>query len=179
MSLRLYVESLGAVTQMVLDRTATIGICGALDEAVAGLGRVGVGSVEWIPVAAPDHPLALAGQNAPCAGRHHIQLVLTDRSPLTKGQDFGVIGTQNWRLADLGSKHMQLKEGIGWGYMPEPMVREDIEGGRLVPLDMPELQRGSLRLYAIYRTDTPPGPAGSWLISRFEAQAARATESAD
>jgi len=74
---------------------------------------------------------------------------------------------------------MQLKEGIGWGYMPEPMVREDIEGGRLVPLDMPELQRGSLRLYAIYRTDTPPGPAGSWLISRFEAQAARATESAD
>ena len=179
MSLRLSVESLGAVTQMVLDRTATIGICGALDEAVAGLGRVGVGSVEWIPVAAPDHPLALAGQNAPCAGRHHIQLVLTDRSPLTKGQDFGVIGTQNWRLADLGSKHMLLKEGIGWGYMPEPMVREDIEGGRLVPLDMPELQRGSLRLYAIYRTDTPPGPAGSWLISRFEAQAARATESAD
>jgi DNA-binding transcriptional LysR family regulator len=56
--------------------------------------------------------------------------------------------------------------------MPEPMVREDIEGGRLVPLDMPELKRGSLRLYAIYRTDTPPGPAGSWLISRFEAQAA-------
>ena len=178
-SLRLYVEALGAVRQMVLNGEASIGICGALDEAVAGIERIAVGSVEWIPVAAPDHPLALAGRNAPGAGRHHIQLVLTDRSPLTKGQDFGVIGTQNWRLADLGSKHMQLKEGIGWGYMPEPMVREDIEGGRLVPLDMPELQRGSLRLYAIYRTDTPPGPAGSWLISRFEAQAARATESAD
>jgi hypothetical protein len=29
---------------------------------------------------------------------------------------------------------------------------------------MPELKSGSLRLYAIYRTDTPPGPAGSWLI---------------
>jgi hypothetical protein len=25
--------------------------------------------------------------------------------------------------------------------MPEPMVREDIEGGRLVPLDMPELKK--------------------------------------
>jgi len=87
-----------------------------------------------------------------------------------------VVGTQTWRLADLGSKHMLLKEGIGWGYMPEPMVREDVEGGRLVHLDMPELKRGSLRLYAIYRTDTPPGPAGSWLISRFEAQAAGVTE---
>jgi DNA-binding transcriptional LysR family regulator len=178
-SLRLYVEALGAVRQMVLNGRAAIGICGALDEAVAGLERIEVGSVEWLPVAAPDHPLALAGRNPPGAGRDHIQLVLTDRSSLTQGQDFGVIGTQNWRLADLGSKHILLREGIGWGYMPEPMVREDLKGGRLVPLDMPELKRGSLRLYAIYRTDTPPGPAGSWLISRFEAQAAGMTEFAD
>jgi hypothetical protein len=48
---------------------------------------------------------------------------------ITDGQDRGVIGTQTWRLADLGSKHMLLKEGIGWGYMPEPMVRTDIEKG--------------------------------------------------
>ena len=102
-SLRLYIEALGAVTQMVLDGAATIGICGALDEALAGIERIGVGSVEWIPVAAPDHPLALAGRNAAGAGRDHIQLVLTDRSRLTQGKDLGVIGTQTWRLADLGS----------------------------------------------------------------------------
>src|SRR6476660_1021819 len=102
-SLRLYIEALGAVRQMVLDRIATIGVCGPLDVEIAGLERVGVGSVELIPVAAPDHPLALAGRNAPGAGRDHIQLVLTDRSPLTQGQDHGVIGTQTWRLADLGS----------------------------------------------------------------------------
>ena len=132
-SLRLYVEALGAVTQMVLNRTATIGICGPLDVEVAGLERVGVGSVELIPVAAPDHPLARAGQNAPGAGRDHIQLVLTDRAPLTQSQDLGVIGTQTWRLADLGSKHMLLREGIGWGYMPEPMVREDLERGTARP----------------------------------------------
>ena len=178
-SLRLYVEALGAVTQMVLNRTATIGICGPLDVEVAGLERVGVGSVELIPVAAPDHPLARAGRNAPGAGRDHIQLVLTDRAPLTQSQDLGVIGTQTWRLADLGSKHMLLKEGIGWGYMPEPMVREDLEGGRLVQLDMPEYKDGFIRLHAIYRTDTPPGPAGSWLIARFEAQAAGAAEAAN
>jgi DNA-binding transcriptional LysR family regulator len=173
-SLRLYVEALGAVMQMVLDRTATIGICGPLDVEIAGLERVGVGSVELIPVAAPDHPLARAGRNPPGAGRDHIQLVLTDRSPRTQGLDLGVIGTQTWRLGDLGAKHMLLKEGIGWGYMPEPMVREDIEQGRLVRLDMREYKDGVMRLHAIYRTDTPPGPAGSWLIARFEAQAAGA-----
>jgi DNA-binding transcriptional LysR family regulator len=177
-SLRLYVEALGAVTQMVLNRTATIGICGPLDVEVAGLERVGVGSVELIPVAAPDHPLARAGRNAPGAGRDHIQLVLTDRSPLTQ-EDRGVIGTKTWRLADLGSKHMLLKGSIGWGYMPEPMVRNDLEEGRLLRLDIPEYKDGFIRLHAIYRTDAPPGPAGSWLIARFEAQAAGAAEAAN
>jgi DNA-binding transcriptional LysR family regulator len=170
-SLSLYMEALGAVTQTVLNRTATIGVTGPLDVEVAGLERVGIGSVELIPVAAPDHPLARAGRNAPGAGRSHIQLVLTDRSPLGDGHDRGVIGTQTWRLADLGSKHMLLREGIGWGYMPEPLVREDVESGRLVQLDMPEYMDGLLRLHAIYRTDTPPGPAASWLIARFVAQA--------
>src|SRR5262249_59020046 len=170
-SLRLYVEALGAVTQMVLNRTATVGICGPLDVEVAGLERIGVGSVEWIPVAAPDHALARAGRNPPGAGRDHIQLVLTDRSQLTDGQDRGVIGTQTWRLADLGSKHTLLREGIGWGYMPEPIVREDIDKGRLVRLDMREYKDAFMRLHAIYRTDTPPSPAGSWLIDRCVAQA--------
>ena len=175
-SLRLYVEALGAVTQMVLDRTATIGIAGHPETEVAGIERVGIGSVELIPVAAPGHPLALAGGNAPGAGRDHIQLVLTDRSTLTHGQDFEVLGTRTWRLADLGSKHMLLKEGIGWGNMPEPMVREDLAAGRLVQLHMPDFKGGSYRLHAIYRTDTPPGPAGSWLIALFEAQAAGVAE---
>jgi DNA-binding transcriptional LysR family regulator len=178
-SLSLHMEALGAVTQMVLDRQATIGICGPLDVELPGLERIGVGSVELIPVAAPDHPLARAGRNPPGAGRDHIQLVLTDRSPLADFRDRGVIGTQTWRLGDLGSKHMLLREGVGWGYMPEPMVREDLERGRLVQLDMREYKDGFLRLHAIYRTDTPPGPAGSWLISRFEAQAAGSPESVD
>ena len=136
---------------------AMIGIGGPIDEAIAGIERIAVGTVEMIPVAAPDHPLALAGRNAPGAGRDHIQLVLTDRSGLTRSRDLGVIGTQTGRLTDLGSL---LKEGIGWGYMP----------------DMPELKRGSERLYAIHRTYTPPRPAGSWLIARFSAQATPAPE---
>jgi DNA-binding transcriptional LysR family regulator len=170
-SLRLYIEALGGVTRTVVDRRATIGICGPLDAEVPGLERIGVGCVELIPVAAPDHPLATSGRNEPGAGREHIQLVLMDRSTLAQGQDLGVIGTQTWRLADLGSKHMLLKEGIGWGYMPEPMVREDIEKKRLIKLDVPECNVASIRLNAIYRTDTPPGPAASWLIGRFVAQA--------
>ena len=170
-TLHLYVEALGAVTQMVLNRAAVIGVSGPLDIEIDGLERIGAGFVQLIPVAAPSHPLAKAGKNMPGAGREHIQLVLTDRSALTQGFQLGVVSARTWRLADLGSKHMLLKEGMGWGNMPEPMVREDIQAGSLVHLDMPDCKGGPYRLQAIHRTDAPPGPAGRFLTSHFEKQA--------
>jgi DNA-binding transcriptional LysR family regulator len=170
--LRLHMEALGGVTQLVLDGTAGIGVSGPLpgDAGVAGVERIGVGNVVLIPVAAPDHPLA-RGRNRPGAGREHIQLVLTDRSPLTGKIDFAVVSPRTWRLADLGSKYMLLKEGIGWGNMPAPMVDDDIKAGRLAQLDLPDTKGGVYSLEAIYRSDTPPGPAATWLIERFKSQA--------
>jgi DNA-binding transcriptional LysR family regulator len=177
-TLHLHVEAMGAVTKLILDRVATVAISGPLDAGVGGIERIGVGSVTMIPVAAPDHPLALQGRNAPGAGREHIQLVLTDRSPLTQGRDFGVVSSRTWRLADLGAKHMLLKEGIGWGNMPAPMIADDLAQGRLVHLDMPDAQSSDYMMEAIYRTDTPPGPAASWLIARFLEQAVTASNGA-
>jgi DNA-binding transcriptional LysR family regulator len=168
-TLHLGVETLGAVTKQVLDGIAGVGISGPLN-GVEGVERISVGCVRLIPVAAPSHELASTKWLNPGAGRDHIQLVLTDRSELTKGRDFGVLGNRTWRLADLGSKYMLLKAGIGWGNMPEPMVREDIAAGRLVPLDLPDETGGEYRLEAIYRIDTPPGPAGAWFINHFRNQ---------
>jgi DNA-binding transcriptional LysR family regulator len=169
-SLHLHVEALGAVTKLVVDRVAGVGVTGPLDTVIDGLERIGVGSVALIPVAAPDHPLATARNNLPGAGRNHIQLVLTDRSSLTEGRNYGVVSERTWRLADLGAKHALLKENIGWGNMPAEMVEDDIAAGRLVALKMPDLKEGAYPLDAIYRTDSPPGPAAAWLIARFQNQ---------
>lgn len=59
--------------------------------------------------------------------------------------------------------------------MPEPMIRDDIDSGKLVALQMPDAAPGDYRVHAIYRTDTPPGPAGAWLIEQLRAQAKLAT----
>jgi DNA-binding transcriptional LysR family regulator len=168
-TLHLSVETLGAVTKQVLDGAAGVGVSGFLN-GVEGVERIAVGSVRLIPVAAPGHPLAASDRTSPGTARDHIQLVLTDRSELTKGRDFGVLGSRTWRLADLGSKHMLLKAGVGWGNMPEPMVREDIAAGRLVPLDLPDAIGGDYQLEAIHRSDSPPGVAGGWLIEHLRRQ---------
>jgi len=163
-------EGLGAVTQLVLDGTVSIGVRGPPDIEIDGLERLGIGSVPLVPVAAPDHPLALASRNLVGASRDHVQIVLTDRSDRSKGQELGVMATHTWRVTDLSTKYMLLLEGIGWGAMPVPMVRDDLKAGRLVKLDLPDFKGGAYRFFAIHRSNTPPGPAGAFLIERFASQ---------
>ena len=165
-SLRLRVEALGAVTQMVTDRLAAFGISGPLPVESDLLTRGPAGAVKLIPVAAPNHPLA-QGKVSMARARDQIQLVLTDRSALTEGRDFGVLSVKSWRLADLGAKHALLLAGVGWGNMPKPIVSDDIKRGRLVRLDLESESDLSYRFHSLYRSDTPPGPGGYWLMERL------------
>lgn len=171
-ALRLYVEALGAVTALVLDKRAVIGISGPLSEGIDGLNGVQAGEVQMIPVAAPTHPLARQGPIMSGDASRHVQLVLTDRSVLTENRDFGVLSPKTWRLADLGAKHALLNEGIGWGNMPLPMVSDDLRTGRLVRLELRDNPAGSYRFSGIWRRDTPPGPAAAWLLNQFETSSA-------
>ena len=175
MTLHLHVETLGAVTALVLDGRAGIGISGPMDRTIDGIDRRGAGGVTLCPVAAPGHPLA-RGPLPPGAGRDHVQLVLSDRSPLTAGRDFSVISPRTWRLADLGAKHALLREAIGWGFMPLSLVAEDLASGALVRLAMPDQPDVPLPFDAIWRRDAPPGPAARWLLDHFTGQADASNE---
>jgi DNA-binding transcriptional LysR family regulator len=165
--LRLHVEALGAIAGMVRDGKASIGVSGPLALGIDGLDSVAVGSTLMVPVAAPGHPLGQMATIAPGAARDHIQLVLSDRSDLTQGRDFAVISRKTWRLADLSAKHALLREAVGWGYMPLPMVAADLASGALVRLNLPDHAGGRYGLSAIWRSDCPPGPAAAWLRDQF------------
>ncbi|WP_317201613.1 LysR family transcriptional regulator [Janthinobacterium sp.] len=176
-ALRLRVEALGAVTQLVLERVCHIGVGGWMPLATDAIERLASGHVRMMPVAAPCHPLAkLRGTIPTSLAREHTQLVLTDRSALTEGQDFGVLALRNWRLGDLGAKHELLRAGLGWGSMPEAMVREDLASGRLVRLSLGDGDVMHYPVHLIHRGDQQPGHAAQWLAQRFAAQLPRLLE---
>lgn len=56
-TLRLHVEALGAITSLVLEGKAVLGISGPLAVGMNGIECEAAGSVPMVPVAAPDHPL--------------------------------------------------------------------------------------------------------------------------
>ncbi|GGC69383.1 LysR family transcriptional regulator [Undibacterium terreum] len=166
--LRLHVEALGAVAQHVLDGSATIGVSGAIEIKTAQLERYSFAGVRLIPVAAPTHPLSQhQGEVTQAMARNYQQLVLTDRSRLTEGQDFGVIAVRTLRLTDLNAKYALLLAGLGWGSMPETMISDDIASGRLSVLQSSEWRHATYRFQTLSRTDIPPGPAARWMLQRF------------
>jgi DNA-binding transcriptional LysR family regulator len=166
-ALRLRVEALVAVTEAVLEGLAAFGMSGPLPMESDALTRGPAGSIKLVPVAAPGHPLAQQGRISAVQLRDHIQLVLTDRSSLTQGRDFGVLAVRSWRLADLGAKHALLLAGLGWGNMPKWVVADDIKRGRLVRLDIESDSDLVYPFHSLYRSDTPPGPAAYWLMERL------------
>lgn len=171
--LRLHVEALGAVAAQVVDGRATLAIAGPDIVDLPGIEREIVGQVDMVPVAAPGHPLARPGPIEPGEARKHLQLVLTDRSPLTEGRDFAVVSPRTWRIADLGAKHALLREGTGWGAMPRHTIADDLTSGRLVELRLPETTTMRYALIAMWRRDHPPGPAAIWVLDEMRERLAK------
>lgn len=168
--LRLYVEALGAIDALVISGAAELGIGGPAFAMLPELERIVIGQIEMIPVASPEHPLARMDTIPPGEVRKHRQLVLTDRSHLTEGQDFSVFSANTWRLGDLGARHALMREGIGWGNMPTDAVAADIAAGRLVRLAVPEAPGMEYNFHALWRRDCPAGPARSWMLDALTAR---------
>jgi DNA-binding transcriptional LysR family regulator len=172
--IRMFVEALGAAAELVLDRTCVLGIAGPVVTRIDGLSHLHIGTIERVLVAAPSHPVARwKGEITPEILGDYAQVVLTDRSELTHGQDFGVLSPMTWRLSDLGAKHDMILAGLGWGGLPRHMVESDLREKRLVELrpvaSVSSLWSTDLAVFAVHRTDTALGPAARWTLDRLKA----------
>jgi DNA-binding transcriptional LysR family regulator len=167
--LRLHVEALGAVIKPVLDRRCSIGVVGSLPTVPEELQTEPLPGVPLVTVVSPSHPLAAKrGTVSARAVAKQVQLVLTDRSALSEGRDFGVLSPLTWRLADLGAKHAFLRAGLGWGHMPLHIVQDDLESGALVRIRVEGIERDvAMPMKAVFRKDAPPGPAGRTFIAQL------------
>jgi DNA-binding transcriptional LysR family regulator len=169
--LRLFVEGMGAGYQPVIEGRCGLGVLSTIPVAFPTLVSERLGEVPLGAVASPSHPLATLTHRIPRQEMaKHLQLVLTDRSDLMSGRDFGVVASSTWRLADLSTKYAFLKDGLGWGGMPLHMVENDVASGALVVLNDDDVPPGGfmLTMSAYHRSSDPPGPAGRWFIDQLK-----------
>jgi DNA-binding transcriptional LysR family regulator len=90
--LRVEVEALGAVLQPVLDGRCAFAVAGSLPDIPPQLTQEYLIAVPFVLVAGASHPLAqIPGSIPQDRLAEHVQLVLSDRSKLSEGREFGVL----------------------------------------------------------------------------------------
>ena len=137
-----------------------------------GLERRTCGQLDYVPVAAADHPLAQS--RAPLTIdelRDHTQLLLSTGKEVSGSRDRGAQAINRWRVTDLGLRHQLLLAGVGWSGMPRHLVSKDLAEGRLVALTLDEASAGELPptvpLSLAHLRTKALGPAGRWLMERL------------
>jgi DNA-binding transcriptional LysR family regulator len=167
--LRVDTQTMTGVSARVIDGSATIGVAAPMGVA-PGLERKVLTTIQMTPVVAPNHPLARVRGPIPTARlRDSIQLVLSE----LQGEghpDQAVLSSRTWRVRDLHTKHALLCAGLGWGNLPEHLVRDDLRARRLVAIRVEAWGEDEHKLYlsAVYRGDVTFGPAHRWLLSHLE-----------
>jgi DNA-binding transcriptional LysR family regulator len=166
--LRIDVQVMSAVSAQVLAGKATLGVV-IPPAIVPGLERRALSAIRMVPVVSPKHPLAaVRGLVSNEAVARTIQIVLSERG--AEGvADQGVLSPRTWRVGDLHTKHMMLRTGLGWGNLPEHLVRSDLRARRLVEIRLEAWAKEEhvLNLSAVYRSETVFGPAHRWLLERL------------
>jgi DNA-binding transcriptional LysR family regulator len=174
--LRIDTQVLSAVSTRVLRGAATLGVISPRG-LLPGLEREPLASIQMLAVVSPTHPLAAAALRGPIAARDladATQIVLSERAEASDDgvPDQGVLSPRTWRVADLHTKHMMLRRGLGWGNLPDHVVRDDLRAKRLVVIHLASWDddQSWLHLSAIYRGDTVFGPAHRWLLGELKAR---------
>jgi DNA-binding transcriptional LysR family regulator len=167
-NLRVDTQLMSAVAARVLDGSATLGVASPMGT-VPGLDKKVLAKIRMIPVVGPEHPLARErGPISTARMSDAVQIVLSERSE-NGVADQGVLSPRTWRVAELHTKHALIRAGLGWGNLPEHVVRDDLRLGELVKIQ-PEAwaeDDHTLLLSAVYRTGAAFGPAHRWVLEQL------------
>jgi DNA-binding transcriptional LysR family regulator len=169
--LRFDIES-SAVIEPVLEGRCAIGVVGSWALVPPQLTHEALLTVRVAMVVSPAHPLANRRGRVPISVlAEHIQLSHIDPCDMTRA--LGAARAKypkTWRLSHLGAKLAFLRAGLGFGGMPLHAIQADLASGALVEITAEDAPPGGhvIEMGAIYRTDSPPGPAGRWFIDRLK-----------
>jgi DNA-binding transcriptional LysR family regulator len=168
--LRFDMES-SAVIEPVLDGRCAIGIVGSWALAPPQLTHEPLLTISAHTVVAAQHPLATHRGKIPLTTlAKHIQITHIDLSDISGGYELRLKIPRVWRLSHLGAKLAFLRAGFGFGGMPLHAIEADLASGALVEITTEDAPSGGrlIEMWAVYRTDSPPGPAGRWFIERLK-----------
>jgi DNA-binding transcriptional LysR family regulator len=165
------VES-SAVVEPVFDGRCVVGLVSSLSRVPPNITHEPLLTVSVPTIVSPQHPLATYRAPIPATVlAEHIQLIHMDPADVSPSRRSAVRSARFWRLSHLGAKLAFLRAGLGYGALPLHVIEADLASGALVQIVLEDAP-SEVAMSAIYRTDSPPGPAGRWFMERLKREVA-------
>lgn len=154
---QLHESVLNGGIEMLYDGRADLVVCGI--EAQGFLGEPLV-TVRFIAVAHPQHALHQLGRSLDLRDlAQHRQLVVRD-SALRQATNSGWLkAEQRWTVTHLNTSLDMLRRGLGFAWMPETRIGEELKNGQLKVLPLPAGGVREVPIQLIFRDRDRAGPA--------------------
>jgi DNA-binding transcriptional LysR family regulator len=177
--LRITDEVLGGTWDALLAGRADLAI-GAMQEGPepsrlgTGYRSEPIGTVSFVFAVAPTHPLAAIGSPLPTSElRKHRQIVVGDTSQRLAPRAAGLLGLADvLTVPTLAAKIAAQKAGLGCGFLPAHLVRDEIARGELI-VRTTDQERSDTTMYVAWRNDAR-GKAVAWWLEKLRSPASRA-----
>jgi DNA-binding transcriptional LysR family regulator len=170
---RIVKEQLSGTWEALLDRRADL-LIGAAGAGPSGGGYTAepLGTVSFVFVVAPSHPLA--GVTHPLGKAelgHHRAVSVADSARQLQARTVGLLfGQDTLAVPDMQTKYQFQRAGIGFGFLPEGWVRDDIAHGLLIEKQVEEAKPDET-LYMAWRSGEA-GTALKWWKERVRSGSA-------
>jgi DNA-binding transcriptional LysR family regulator len=126
-------------------------------------------NMRFIPVIAADSPVLQEYDVVPKAVmKAYPQVIISGRK--SSKASYGVLeGGDQWRVNDLQTKKEIIIQGMGWGGLPEHLVKEELAQGLLAPLKVEgATDLADIEFRVVRKEGEPVGPVAQRLWELFQ-----------
>jgi DNA-binding transcriptional LysR family regulator len=166
--LRLLKDALSGTWEALLDRRADL-LVGAAGSGPSGGGYTSLplATVSFVFVVAPGHPLAAIDRPLSKADLSAWRAVsVSDSARQLQARTVGLLfGQDTLAVPDMQTKYDFQRAGLGFGFLPEPWVRDDLAQGRFMAKTVDE-PKPEETLHLAWRTGEE-GAALAWWKDRL------------
>jgi DNA-binding transcriptional LysR family regulator len=165
--IQLRVEFLGGVQDRFERDEADVMLVKDYDRS-ATLAEHPLPAVPCVLVVAAEHAIARAGAASLSLAdlQEHVELTVHDSSEQRRFVDARIFGSPRvFYLSDFGTKKEAIAMGLGYGWMPEYLVKEELARGALVEVRYEAGSRYELVPLLVHPRARPLGRAGRALLA--------------
>ncbi len=120
-------------------------------------------------VIAADSPLLQKYEVVPKAVmKTHSQVIISGRK--SSNTSYGVLeGGDQWRVNDFQTKKEIIMQGMGWGNLPEHLIKDELAKGLLSPLKVEgDVEKPNIELRVVRLDSEPVGPVAQRIWELFQ-----------